>query len=365
MKKRLVYLVSPREPSGATWLINCFLDLGIKTFRYSPLGMWERTPLGEYVLKPNEYLLKRWLPALSDYDKFQFRGDIEVRWMHEWPTEKEHKGEVIYFVRDPRDALYSRYKRENPRQTFLEFLRTPDHQTLLHKAVNWRIYTETWLSANDLRVVKFEGYKKDAFVTLSDTLSWMGLEFDDGAISRAVENSTYERAALAEKKYIAENKEDTEIINRSGTAGEWKTTGEENEAFREIAALSASVLRKLGYSVDEENVNDESGKIQVQNLHFFRDSREFMPGYLSSPINESDVNEFCMAIKAGSLAVSNRRFLDNASMSETEKRVFLQSVSEAASYLSSSAQTASLKYSEVAGKTFFSGLIPKIRKSLF
>jgi hypothetical protein len=247
MASRRIYLPSPREPSGATWLINCLLELGVRTFRYSPGGMWRREK-GRWLLNPHERVLRKWLPALSDHDSFDFRDDVEVQWMHEWRSKTYTDSQVVYFVRDPRDALFSRYKREAPQLSFAEFAAFPDVRTLLDKVVNWKLFNEGWLSHPRLTVVRFEDYKADAGRTLRQVLHAMGLEYGPSDIDRAVRTSTYDRAAAAERAYRTEHPEDTQIINRSGLPMEWHTGEIDRGVIVRIESLCFGLLERLGYS---------------------------------------------------------------------------------------------------------------------
>ncbi len=246
MASRKVYLASPREPSGATWLINCLLELGIKTFRYSPDGMWRRAR-GRWSLSPHENLLRKWLPALSDHESFDFRDDIQVQWMHEWRSDRYAGSEIIYFVRDPRDALYSRYKREGSQLSFSEFAAFPDVNTLLDKVLNWKLFNEGWLSHPRVTVVRFEDYKADAGRTLRNVLNAMGLEFDTADVDRAVRNSTFDRAAAAERAYRADHPEDAQLINRSGRPMEWQAGTIDPSVVARIERLCSGLLFRLGY----------------------------------------------------------------------------------------------------------------------
>lgn len=268
MASRRVYLPSPREPSGATWLINCLLELGIRTFRYSPDGMWRREK-GRWLLNPHEQLLRKWLPALSDHDRFDFRNDIEVQWMHEWRSEKYTDSQIVYFVRDPRDALFSRYKREAPQLSFAEFAAFPDVRTLLDKVVNWKLFNEGWLSHPRLTVVRFEDYKADAGRTLRQVLHAMGVEYGPADIDRAVRTSTYDRAAAAERAYRSEHPEDTQIINRSGVPMEWQTGKIDRDVVARIESLCTGLLERLGYSSPAVGHQAISLERHLPRLRFF------------------------------------------------------------------------------------------------
>ena len=49
-----VYLIGPREPSGLSWLYNCFLCLGIKVHTVGPRNgghMWQLEG-DRYILNP-------------------------------------------------------------------------------------------------------------------------------------------------------------------------------------------------------------------------------------------------------------------------------------------------------------------------
>jgi len=268
MASRRVYLPSPREPSGATWLINCLLELGIRTFRYSPGGMWRREK-GRWLLNPHELLLRKWLPALSDHESFDFRGDIEVQWMHEWRSDKYADSQIIYFVRDPRDAIYSRYKREGSQLSFAEFAAFPDVSTLLDKVVNWKLFNEGWLSHPRLTVVRFEDYKADAERTLLQVLHALGLEYGPADIDRAVRNSTYDRAATAERNYRAEHPDDIQIVNRSGRPMEWQTGIIDRNVVARIESLCSGLLERLGYASPALDRHAISLKRHLSHLRFF------------------------------------------------------------------------------------------------
>jgi len=246
MANRKFLLVSPREPSGATWLINCLLELGVKTYRQSARPMWRPTTLG-FELESHEAILRKWLPALTDHAVFQFSNGIEVEWTHSWPRGAVENIPVIYFVRDPRDALFSRYKREAPEVGFEAFLRFPDAQTLLDKVDTWKLFSAYWLNHPDRDVVRFEDYKLSPEDTLGKVLAFMKLDAKRADILSAIENSTSERATSAEQKYRQEHPEDDQVINRSGRAGEWRNLASEQDAFAEISRRCVELTKALGY----------------------------------------------------------------------------------------------------------------------
>lgn len=251
---RKYFIISPREPSGATWLINCLLELNIKTFRNSSKGMWKSVD-EVYTLNQNENILKKWLPALSRKQSFLFRNDIEIEWSHEWPTKKFEESQIIYFIRDPRDSIYSRYKRENPNQSYRQFIEFPDPLTLMNKIDNWCVYNYYWMSFDKISVFRFEDYKDNALSTLKSIIKYIDLNISDDLIKTAVDESTFEKASEAEAKYLLNNPQDTEKINRSGKHGEWKLNDESKDIAKIIEGRCSDLLYKFGYSVNKSQNN--------------------------------------------------------------------------------------------------------------
>jgi|GEM_PF-1605452 len=266
MKVRKIFLVSPREPSGATWLINCFLELGIMTYRINSKSMWKKEG-NRFTLTNNERILKKWLPALSTYNHFNFIKDLEIEWTHDWPTSRFRGYQVVYFVRDPRDAIFSRYKRENPKQTFRQFVDFPDPLTLLDKISRWCVFNYSWLAHDNITVIRFEDYKKDALGLLKQVLSDMAFKAAPEAIVRAAGASTFEKAAEAERKYRREHTADDELINRSGRPGNWKEACEDGGVIHQIESKCGELLSMYGY--DSRHANSECVHI-IPRLSIFR-----------------------------------------------------------------------------------------------
>lgn len=265
MAKRKIFLVSPREPSGATWLINCFLELGIKTYRNPQNNMWLFSK-GYFCLNPDENILKKWLPILSRKTQFSFNDDIEVEWTHEWPTSNFSQHQVVYFVRDPRDAIFSRYKRENPNQSYREFVEFPDVHTLLDKIDNWCVFNQYWLAFDHIKVFRFEDYKADAKGTLCSVLDSIGFNVSQEKVELAVAESTFEKAAEAERRYLDKHPEDRETINRNGKPGGWREHPEYFEISELIGARSSKLLYRFRYDTIKGGDNNLCA---IPRLRFF------------------------------------------------------------------------------------------------
>ena len=272
MTARRVLLVSPREPSGATWLINCLLELGVRIYRNTEAPMWVASGDG-WSLSPHEEILKKWLPGLSLRERFHFREGVEVRWTHEWPGPDTCREDVILFVRDPRDALLSRYKREASELTFAEFLAFPDLQSLLDKPDHWLLHLRCWLACESVRVLRFEDYKRDARATLKLALGFLRIEPSSEDFTRAIEASTFEKAAEAERAYKATHPaaqaEDLQLINRKGVPGEWRGLPEYEADMRRIEMRCAGLLRELGYEAAAPQSDDDGFLAHAALLSYF------------------------------------------------------------------------------------------------
>lgn len=243
MPRRKIIIASPQEPSGATWLINCFLELGVLIYRGPQWqNMWVKNN-DQYTLSPKEDILKKWLPSLSTKKNFYFDQDVEVEWVHEWPTERFSDKQIIFFLRDPRDALYSRYKRESPYANFSDYVHFLDPALLLNKMEINLIFTKMWRLHPQCCVFNFEDYKTNSEITLRKILDYVRLDFSDEAIHRALAASDSEQAAEMEKKWNEKFKMNhdgvwLQIINQGGIVGRWQQLEEQDLILTEkILAL--------------------------------------------------------------------------------------------------------------------------------
>ncbi len=268
MTPRRVLLVSPLEPSGVTWLLNCLLELGVRVVRDSVRPMWIADGDG-WTLAPHEEILKKWLPSLSLRSRFAFRPDLEVRWTHEWPAVATEGQPLLLFVRDPRDALLSRFKREAGALSFAEFLAFPDPRTLLDKPDHWRRFLGAWLARRPAAVLRFEDYKRDAAGTLEAALRALGVDAPAGKRARAAEASTFEKAAAAERAYRDAHPEDRQVINRAGVPGDWRGRPEYEADMRAIAARCAALMRELGYEADTGPAPADDGDRRAEVVRAF------------------------------------------------------------------------------------------------
>ncbi len=265
-------------------------------------------------------------PILSRKSFFRFREDIEVQWTHEWPIKAYRSFPVIYFIRDPRDSMHSRFKRESPDLSFSEFLSIPDAETLLHKIDNWVLFNRYWLQRKNLKVFRFEDYKQNASDTLASVLKYIGLKTEEEDFKNALFESTSDKARESESEYRKKNKEDREIINRSGTVSEWKKITDESDrqAILAIEAGSASLLKYFGYEFPvSSRQNDEAPYYpNVSMLPFFR-QLEFSPkSILKDGSQDLSTTEYLSSFAAR----MSKEWIDRSGISLSETGVLLNSL---------------------------------------
>lgn len=262
-----ILFVSPEEPSGASWLLNCWLELGIRIGHKPAVDrLWRaadprpaadhiwRCEGGACVLKPKADVLRKWLPALGRQAEFRFRQDLWVEYVQDYPPRpgsvEAGDDPVIFFIRDPRDALYSMYRRTAPAMSFAEFLRFPHPRTLLDPIDNWSLLVRCWQARPGVTFFRFEDYKRDAFGLLQRILATLGLRYDDAEVQAAVEGSSFQAARDSEQRYRERFPSDRQVANRAGKVGDWRQDPENREAVEVIERRTGPLLDAFGYTAD-------------------------------------------------------------------------------------------------------------------
>ncbi|MBT6490704.1 MAG: hypothetical protein HOK97_13125, partial [Deltaproteobacteria bacterium] len=235
------HLVSPTEPSASSWLLNCFLVLGIRCERNIGSPMWHRRG-DEYIVEPGQSDLFSFLPVLSDQETFHFRNDILVEFSHDFPSVQKFKdANVILFTRDPRDSMYSQYRRLGERDSFEEYLSSIESRTLLPRIDYWRLFHLLWMSFPGVRVYRCEDYRADAQQLLGRILEQMGLHYSAEDIARAVASSTQEKTISAEKNQKAKGV-DTHVVRNQGNNGSKWRDEDRVRTSRKIESIAGDAM---------------------------------------------------------------------------------------------------------------------------
>ena len=258
---RRICLASPIEPSGASWLVNCLLELGVRVchkpvvdnlWRHSTQSrrsdvMWLQLPTGRWRLHPRARPLQKWLPALSRHASFEFRTDVDVEYVQDVAAAADGLDQTVLFVRDPRDSLYSMYRRMEPALSYAEFLRFPNPDSLVDRPSHWARFVDSWLAHAGSAWFTFEDYKRDAPGLLRRIVECLSIASDDDAIEQAVRESSFEQAHAAEARFRAQFTGDWEVANRAGRVGQWTEQTEARGGSQHVEARAGHAMRRLGY----------------------------------------------------------------------------------------------------------------------
>ncbi len=274
---RRAQLVSAPFGSGVAWLVNVLLELDVRMTHHGfQQDHWLDTESGEE-LRPEAFAHLRWhLPSLLERRSFTFLEELEVLWEHRLSFARSPARRTILFTRDPRDAVYSLYRRNyEGKLTFRRYLERPDvwpdHFPGLFglpPAETWALFHLFWLAVSEVSpvlLVRFEDMRADALGQVRGVLEFLGLERDDAAIERALAASTFERAR-AGMEQLEEETGGTFRTARAGKVGEWEEAfaPEELAAFRGLAEVA---MVELGYpELPEETPPPTSGIWQQDDL---------------------------------------------------------------------------------------------------
>lgn len=325
-----IYLISPPYPCGLSWLINCFLELGIKTYRKNDTGeMWLLNENNEYILNPNENDLKRWLPILSNKTSFKFLDNLEAEWQHSFPKNEHLNAKIIYFIRDPRDAFFSMYKLHRSKVPFEDYIKSIEPYSLLDRINHWVLFNLSWMNLpNNIVFFRFEDYRNNPFDTLKRICLHLNLRFTDNQIQTACENSSFEKAKKAEELYVKDNYNNIiawkNTINKGIPPGNWKVISDKDyiRAFNEIEEKTHYLLKLFGYEVKSDykhfyvpfyddfiNLNNYFSDIIFNNI--YKDVK-ILPDYSLPKKIFNTLKNYTF------------EFLDNLNLEKFEKEVFIQ-----------------------------------------
>jgi hypothetical protein len=248
-------LVSPEAPSGAGWLANCFIELGLpawKPWNADDRAHWIDLGGHRYRHRLDGSPWSRVLPALTDGRELEFRAGEAVRVHHVWPGVYPRTERTILFLRDPCDALHSAWHRRVRSGTiagdtdFGAFCASRFH----HYPVSWADYLLLFLRVWRVAlcdfggiVVSFEAYRRDAYATLAETLDRLAIRATAADIARAVEASSLARIREAERNMLAAGVVATALV-RAEPPGD--ASREHGDSIGAIARRFDEITRALG-----------------------------------------------------------------------------------------------------------------------
>lgn len=190
-------------PGGVTYFVNVLLELGFHVYN-APFGPWFDRANDR--IFANSKQIERTIAVpyfLADPIRPPTR-DIDIAWSHQWATPSYAGIRAIVGIRDPRQALFSQWRRANKFGRFAgdyrDFLSTPYYYLGFSPIDEWVLWHALWLnrpSGGDF-VLRFERAKSDPVAAFRSLLAWMEQTAGDDAIREAAARSSFERAREAD-----------------------------------------------------------------------------------------------------------------------------------------------------------------------
>ncbi len=213
--------------------------------------MWERNKENRFELKRHHLSLFSYLPELHRVPSFAFSDDMSFSWSHNWAHEySEFKFDKIFlFARDPRDALFSQYRRISYPGDYEDFLKVPQLPFLLNPIDSWKWFHRIWLSCPDISILQFENFKREPFDSTDKFLRDLNLQFSQSQIEYAIESSRIENAKKAQEAYMKMNLDEklSYTVIHSGKPKEWQLDGNRKAQNDKIIRECHSEMTRLGY----------------------------------------------------------------------------------------------------------------------
>ncbi|WP_223788536.1 sulfotransferase domain-containing protein [Marinicella meishanensis] len=225
-------VVSSELPSGCAWLVNCLLESGISVWRPWEVdieGEWHRTSPYHYRYNAQAEPWFQTLPALQWCRQFHFDAKHSARATHRWAGTVDGRRKLILFVRDPRDMLFSQWRRQchNHPETpvsFVQFLQSKYHQYPCTYVEYIQLFMLMWqrhVTQFDHHIVRFEDYRQDATATLNSVLQFLQIDRPASVIQQAVNQSDFQKVKQREDQLAAQGQL-TRKFNFAGQAFEYQ-----------------------------------------------------------------------------------------------------------------------------------------------
>ncbi len=243
-------VISPELPCGAAWLANCLLELNVAVFQ--PWGIclqdeWARLAPNTYQYTDAQHHWRQTLPAYRCHRVFKFIPHTRVDFAHQWPEHGSHNGALIFMVRDPRDMLYSAWRRQHahgacnsPFSVWLDETDPRHGITPLRYLQQFLRHSVARLQQQPHCLVRFEDYKKDPRTTLLKVLGHLNIETDPQQLAHALECSSFKAIKAQETRLLQEGRA-RHTFHFKGQSNEHLHSMSPQLSQRILAALQDSV----------------------------------------------------------------------------------------------------------------------------
>jgi hypothetical protein len=228
---RTFRLASVHYPAGISWLLNCLVELNVCIYRGDSVSdVWDLGSSGSYTLAKEGDSISSFVPSINFGEKYIFDPSVCVQFSHDLPREKDLKIPTIVFNRDPRDALYSQFKRKQDSEgaalSYLDYLNELDPVYCLTPLETWNLFYWSWSRVDEGLFLDFEDRDLLAQQMLTRVCKFLGISRSSHEITSAVERSSFTKSKLVEAQNPQANKLLSYVHHRSGQAGEWRKNPE-------------------------------------------------------------------------------------------------------------------------------------------
>jgi hypothetical protein len=234
-------IASVHYPTGMSWLLNCLVELDVCIYRgKDPKDVWLIDEDGGHTLADKNDSITTFVPSIDLNSKHFFESQLAVEFSHDLPNQSESHIPTIVFIRDPRDAVYSQFKRvqssEKNSPNYLDYLKDLDPVFCLTPLETWTLFYWTWGWAEEKLILKFEDRFEKSLEMIQGVCSFLQIERTEREIMLAIEASSFSRARTSE--HGEKEPKLRYVQHRSGQAREWLSNSESTLGAHEISRLS-------------------------------------------------------------------------------------------------------------------------------
>jgi len=172
---------------------------------------------------------------------------------------------AIYIIRNPLDVAVSFANHiSKDLDTSIEYMRTPDfcfclndHNAtpqLRQKLLSWSLHVESWVKASEIDVhfVRYEDMKLDAYNTFKKIVEFIGLDYNETQIQKAISKSDFNILKEQEQKNgFKERLGKCNSFFRKGEVGDWRNHLSQEQSAK-IINDNKEMMKQFGY-LDKDN----------------------------------------------------------------------------------------------------------------
>lgn len=199
----VIQLATFGAPCGATFFANVLLELGFHVYN-TPFGPWYDRKNKRIVDNSNQLERSVGIPFFLERPLRPPHRATEIAWSHLWATPGCIIAPTIIGIRDPRQALFSQWRRVKKSGrfsgTYRQFLESPYYHLGLSPIDEYIVWHTLWLIRPGDRdfVLRFEAAKETPIDEFGRLLRWMDQSASSESIAEAASRSSVTEARAAD-----------------------------------------------------------------------------------------------------------------------------------------------------------------------